>query len=32
LDAAAASVLDDKVLDAAVEPDGAVTFGLGQQT
>jgi Fe-S cluster assembly iron-binding protein IscA len=31
LDATAASVLDDKVLDAAVEPDGAVTFGLGQQ-
>jgi iron-sulfur cluster assembly protein len=31
LDPEAATVLDDKVLDAEVQPDGAVTFGLGQQ-
>jgi iron-sulfur cluster assembly protein len=31
LDEAAATLLDDKVLDAEVKPDGAVTFGLGQQ-
>jgi iron-sulfur cluster assembly protein len=31
LDETAASLLDDKVLDAEVKPDGAVTFGLGQQ-
>lgn len=31
LDETAAAILDDKVLDAKVEPDGAVTFGLGQQ-
>lgn len=31
LDQTAAAILDDKVLDAKVEPDGAVTFGLGQQ-
>lgn len=31
LDPKAAEILDDKVLDAKVEPDGAVTFGLGQQ-
>jgi len=31
LDETAATILDDKVLDAEVQPDGAVTFGLGQQ-
>ncbi len=31
LDETAATILDDKVLDAQVQPDGAVTFGLGQQ-
>jgi iron-sulfur cluster assembly protein len=31
LDEAAATLLDDKILDAEVKPDGAVTFGLGQQ-
>lgn len=31
LDHTAATILDDKVLDAKVEPNGAVTFGLGQQ-
>ncbi|MET1037694.1 MAG: Fe-S cluster assembly protein HesB [Aeromicrobium sp.] len=31
LDDAAATLLDDKVLDAEVKPDGAVQFGLGQQ-
>lgn len=31
LDDAAATMLDDKVLDAEIKPDGAVTFGLGQQ-
>ena len=31
LDDTAATILDDKVLDAEVQPDGAVQFGLGQQ-
>ena len=31
LDEAAATLLDDKILDAEIKPDGAVTFGLGQQ-
>ncbi len=32
LDAEAAVLLDDKALDAAVEPDGRVQFALGEQT
>ena len=31
LDAQAAQLLDDKVLDAAVDPDGHVEFALGVQ-
>lgn len=31
LDADAATVLDDKVLDAAVDPEGRVEFALGLQ-
>ncbi|MET0928584.1 MAG: Fe-S cluster assembly protein HesB [Aeromicrobium sp.] len=31
LDDVAATLLDDKILDAEIQPDGAVTFGLGQQ-
>lgn len=31
LDRTAATILDHKVLDARVEDDGAVTFGLGEQ-
>ncbi|AXT84965.1 Fe-S cluster assembly protein HesB [Aeromicrobium sp. A1-2] len=31
LDKAAAELLGDKVLDAQVDPDGSVQFGLGQQ-
>lgn len=31
LDQAAAEILDDKILDAQVDPDGSVQFGLGQQ-
>lgn len=31
LDEAAAAMLDDKVLDAAVDPDGKVEFALGLQ-
>ena len=31
LDAQAAELLDDKVLDAAVDPDGRVEFALGLQ-
>jgi Fe-S cluster assembly iron-binding protein IscA len=31
LDPMAATILDDKVLEATVEANGAVTFGLGQQ-
>lgn len=31
LDETAATILEDKILDAEVQPDGAVTFGLGQQ-
>ena len=31
LDTAAAELLGDKVLDAQVDPDGSVQFGLGQQ-
>jgi iron-sulfur cluster assembly protein len=31
LDAQAAELLDDKVLDAAVDPDGRVEFALGVQ-
>ena len=29
LDESAASLLDDKVLDAQVDPDGSVQFGIG---
>lgn len=32
LDETAATILDDKVLDAEVQPDGAVTFAVGQQS
>ncbi|TDE09521.1 adhesin [Jiangella asiatica] len=31
LDAQAAQMLDDKALDAAVDPDGAVQFALAEQ-
>lgn len=31
LDETAAQLLGDKVLDAQVDPDGSVQFGLGQQ-
>ena len=31
LDEAAADLLDDKVLDAAVDPEGKVEFALGLQ-
>jgi iron-sulfur cluster assembly protein len=31
LDNAASELLGDKVLDAQVDPDGSVQFGLGQQ-
>jgi len=31
LDAQAAELLDDKVLDAAIDPDGRVEFALGLQ-
>ncbi|NRQ50679.1 HesB/IscA family protein [Aeromicrobium stalagmiti] len=31
LDPTAADLLGDKVLDAQVDPDGSVQFGLGQQ-
>ena len=31
LDEAAAAVLDDKILDATVEPDGSVQFAVGSQ-
>ena len=31
LDEGAAAVLDDKILDAKVEPDGSVQFAVGEQ-
>lgn len=31
LDANAATMLDDKLLDAQVEPDGSVQFGIAEQ-